>query len=223
MLGPVSHALWHVTICVHTLCRHCESGSGFTIFTQRTYHPQLQGYLYEMFKFEKNGSRTEIARSHTPPTDPMLTDVHVPGGVWYLQVKRFLACLLCHCSRQGTDQSARVNLCLIPWSIHDAHPLRQPLPTELMMHTYGMGVCRNSKLDGGVVCVAKCSWSQCGAEDRMYHFGPFYARLERSNMPVLQTASSPCSHDVPAKALSLTQVWSCVKSLPDVVCCAGVS
>lgn len=46
----------------------------------------VQGYLYEMYKFEKNGSRTELARTATPPTDPVQTDVRVPGGVWYLNV-----------------------------------------------------------------------------------------------------------------------------------------
>jgi hypothetical protein len=39
-----------------------------------------------MYKYEKNGSRTEIARSHVLPTDPVFTDVHVPGGDWFLEV-----------------------------------------------------------------------------------------------------------------------------------------
>lgn len=39
-----------------------------------------------MYKYEKNGSRTEIARSHVLPSDPVLTDVHVPGGDWLLEV-----------------------------------------------------------------------------------------------------------------------------------------
>jgi hypothetical protein len=52
----------------------------------------VQGYLYEMYKYEKNGSRTEIARTSTPPTDPVQADVHVPGGIWFLNV-RLTVCL----------------------------------------------------------------------------------------------------------------------------------
>jgi hypothetical protein len=47
---------------------------------------RVQGYFYEMYKIEKNGSRTEIARSQTLPVEPVQTDVHVPGGVWFLNV-----------------------------------------------------------------------------------------------------------------------------------------
>jgi hypothetical protein len=39
-----------------------------------------------MYKVEKNGSRTEIARSDTLPSQPVQTDVHVPGGMWFLNV-----------------------------------------------------------------------------------------------------------------------------------------
>ena len=46
----------------------------------------LQGYHYEMFKYEKNGTRTNIARSHMLPIEPVQADVHVPGGMWYLDV-----------------------------------------------------------------------------------------------------------------------------------------
>jgi hypothetical protein len=45
-----------------------------------------QGYRYEMYKFEKNGSRTEIARSDILPSQPVQTDVLVPGGAWFLDV-----------------------------------------------------------------------------------------------------------------------------------------
>jgi hypothetical protein len=47
---------------------------------------RVQGYLYEMYKFEKNGSRVDIARSQARPIEPVQTDVHVPGGVWFLDV-----------------------------------------------------------------------------------------------------------------------------------------
>lgn len=58
----------------------------------------LQGYLYEMWKVEKNGSRTEIARSSELPTDPVQTDVHVPGGVWYLDVSGRLGMVRRRCT-----------------------------------------------------------------------------------------------------------------------------
>lgn len=46
-----------------------------------------QGYFYELFKYEKNGTRKQIGHTMPLPQDPVQADVHVPGGEWLLEVR----------------------------------------------------------------------------------------------------------------------------------------